>query len=251
MKALLAALIAAVLVYVLYDTWSTKNPILPRTGRLCDYTVAGSVFEDIPSAIKRGIRLLEVHIYSDEQDQPVVATSPQMGGSNVAVDNVSFESVCVDIANDAFPSKDPFILSMVLHTDRTVTINKVAEHLQTIPRKFLISDKNIQAADVSQLANTLLLVSGGTINGTALEPLLNLNWNDAGVRRLTYQQAISPRDPEELKRFTRDGIVLVAPEPQFKTIVGNPGAPFAFGCQWNLFYSDPPGLVQKKVAAST
>ena len=251
MNALLAALLAAVLVYLLYDTWATANPVLPRTGRLCDFTIAGAVFEDIPSVIKRGTRLLEVHIYSDERDQPVVATSPQTGGSDVAVDNVSFESVCIDIANDAFPSKDPFILSMVLHTDRTVTINKVAEHLQTIPRKFLSPDKDIQSVDVAQLANTLILVSGGTVNGTALEPLLNLNWNDVGVRRLTYQQAISPRDPEELKRFTRDGIVLVAPEPQFKTIVGNPGAPLAFGCQWNLFLDGPPGLVQKKVAAST
>ena len=246
MKALLAALLAAVLVYLLYDTWTQKHPVLPRTGRLCDYQVAGSVFQDIPSAIKRGIRLLEVHIYSDERDQPVVATSPQTGGSDVAQENVSFESVCVDIANDAFPSQDPFILSMVLHTDRTVTINKVAEHLQTIPRKFLFPDTNIQSAPMSALANKLILVSGGPVNGTALEPLLNLNWSDAGVRRLTYQQAISPRDPEDLKRFTQDGIVLVAPEPQFKTIVGNPRGPLTFGCQWNLFLDGPPGFVAKE-----
>ena len=171
MKALLAALLAAVLVYLLYDTWTQKNPVLPRSGRLCDYIAAGSVFEDHREAIRRGIRLLEVHIYSDERDQPVVATSPQTGGSNVAVDNVSFESVCVDIANDAFPSKDPFILSMVLHTDRTVTIDKVAEHLLTIPRKFLSSDTNVRTAPLDRLANTLLLVSGGTVNGTALESL--------------------------------------------------------------------------------
>lgn len=246
MKALLAALLAGVLVYLLYDWWSQANPTLPRTGRLCDYRVAGSVFQDIPSAIKRGIRLLEVHIYSDERDQPVVATSPQTGGSDVAVDNVSFESVCVDIANDAFPSKDPFILSMVLHTDRTVTINKVAEHLTTIPRRFLLADTGIQTAPLDSLANKLILVSGGAINGTLLEPLLNLNWSDTGVRRLTYQQAISPRDPSDLKRFTQDGIVLVAPDAQIKTIVGNPRAPLAFGCQWNLFMDGPPGFVAKE-----
>lgn len=246
MKALIAALLAGVLVYLLYDWYTQANPVLPRTGRLCDYTAAGAVFRDIPSVIQRGIRLLEVHIYSDERDQPVVATSPQTGGSDVAVDNVSFESVCIAIANDAFPSKDPFILSMVLHTDRTVTIDKVAEHLLTIPRKFLLADTNIQSAPMAALANKLLLVSGGAVNGTALEPLLNLNWNDAGVRRLTYQQAISPRDPSDLKRFTQDGIVLVAPEPQFKTVVGNPRAPLAFGCQWNFFLEGPPGFVAKE-----
>lgn len=246
MNALFAALLAGLLVYLLYDTWAQTTPTILRTGRLCDYTVAGAVFEDVRSALQRGARLLEVHIYSDERDQPVVATSPQTGGSNVAVDNVSFESVCVDIANDAFPSKDPFILSMVFHTDRTVTIDKVAEHLQTIPRKFLIPDTEIQSAEISHLADKLILVSGGAINGTRLEPLLNLNWNDAGVRRLTYQQAVSPRDPEELKRFTRDGIVLVAPQPEFKTLVGNPRAPLAFGCQWNLFLEGPPGFVAKE-----
>jgi hypothetical protein len=246
MKAMIAALLAGVLVYLLYDWYTQTTPILPRTGRLCDYMAAGSVFQDIPSTIKRGIRVLEVHIYSDERDQPVVATKPQTGGSNVAVDNVSFESVCIAIANDAFPSKDPFILSMVLHTDRTVTLNKVAEHLQTIPRKFLLPDTHIQSAPMAALANKLILVSGGAVNGTALEPLLNLNWNDAGVRRLTYQQAISPRDPSDLKRFTRDGLVLVAPEPQFKTLVGNPRAPLAFGCQWNFFLEGPPGFVAKE-----
>jgi hypothetical protein len=250
MKALLAALLAAVLVYLIYDTWSVKHPVKPRTGRLCDFVAAGSVFGDPAAAIRRGIRLLEVHIYSDERDQPVVATSPQTGGSNVAVDNVSFESVCVDIANDAFPSKDPFILSIVLHTDRTVTIDKVAEHLQTIPRQFLFSETHIQFAPMDALANKLILVSGGAVNGTALEPLLNLNWNDAGVRRLTYQQAISPRDPGDLKRFTQDGIALVAPDPRFKTIVGNPSAPLAFGCQWNLFLDGPPGFVAKESRSS-
>jgi len=250
MKALLAALLAAIAVYLLYDTWTQKHPVSLRTGRLCDFTVAGAVFEDPVDAIKRGVRLLEVHIYSDERDQPVVAMSPQVFGSNIAQDNISFESVCVTIANEAFPSKDPFIHSMVLHTERTVTIDKVAEHLTTIPRKHLIPDTEIQSAEISQLANKLLLVSGGAINGTALESLLNLNWNDAGVRRLTYQQAITPRDPTELKRFTRDGIVLVAPEPQFKTIVGNPRAPLAFGCQWNLFLDGPPGFVAKESRAS-
>jgi hypothetical protein len=246
MNALLPALLAAVLVYLLYDTWTQKHPVAPRRGRLCDFMAAGSVFEDIPSALKRGIRLLEVHIYSDERDQPVVALSPQTGGSNVAIDNVSFESVCVDIANDAFPSDDPFILSMVLHTDRTVTIDKVAEHLTTIPRQFLLQDKHLATAPLAHLKNKLLLVSGGTVNGTALEPLLNFNWSDSTVRRLSYQEAVSPRDPEDLKRFTRSNLVLVAPDPRFKTLVGNPSAPLAFGCQWNFFLSGPPGFVAKE-----
>jgi hypothetical protein len=246
MKWLLAALLAAIFVYLVYDTFLRDKlvPLAPR-GRLCDYTVSGSVYEDIPTAIHRGIRLLEVHVYSDERDQPVVATHPQNSGHDFASENVSFEQVCVDIENDAFPSKDPFILSIVSHTDKSVTLNKVAEHLQTITRSRLFPDKDIQNVQLDQLANKLILVSGGNIHGTALEPLLNLNWSEPGIRRLTYQQALHPRDPKELKQFNEHFITIVAPQPELKTINANPNQPLAYGCQWNFFAREPPGFVAK------
>lgn len=244
MKWLLAAILAAVFVYLIYDTFAEKPSLLKR-GRLCDYTVAGSVYEDIPSALKRGIRLLEVHVYSDERDQPVVSMVPQNSGWDFTDKNVSFEQVCVDIANDAFPSKDPLILSIVPHTDKSVTLNKVAEHLMTIVRRHLTYEKNIQTAPLDSFANKLILISGGSVQGSDLEPLLNLSWTETGTRRLTYQQALHPRDPQELMRFTKDHIVIVAPQPELKTITANPETPLAFGCQWNLFAKGPPGFVAK------
>ena len=248
MKWLLAALLAAFFVYLMYDTFA-ERPMLVRRRRLCDYTVAGSVYEDIPTAIKRGSRLLEVHVYSDERDQPVVSTVPQNSGRDFADNNISFEHVCVEIVNEAFPSKDPFILSIVSHTDKSVTINKVAEHLLTTLRRHLTYEKNIQTAPLDSLANKLILVSGGNIQGTSLEPLLNLSWSDAGVRRLSYQQALHPRDRSELMRFTKDHIVIVAPQPELKTLTANPNTPFAFGCQWNLFATGPSGFVLKSSRA--
>lgn len=152
MKWLLAGLLAAFLVYLLYDEFKGGPLVkIARRKRLCDYYLGGSVFEDIPSAIKRGTRLLEVHVYADERDEPVVATTPQTGGKNFADENVSFEQVCIDIANDAFPSSDPFILSIVAHTEKGYTLNKVAEHLSTITRRHLLDEKDIQdvALDLS------------------------------------------------------------------------------------------------------
>lgn len=245
MKWLLAALLAGFLVYLVYDTFMTGDvPGLVARKRLCDYTVAGSVYEDIPAALARGIRLLEVHVYSDERDQPVVATSPQQGGRDIATDNVTFEQVCVDLVNDAFPSKDPMILSIVPHTSKSVTLNKVAEHLQTILRHHLLDARDIQQAPLDSLANKLIVVSGG-VQGTELEACLNLSWDEDGLRRLSYQQALHPRDPAELRRYARDFLVLVAPEPELKTITANPATPLAFGCQWNLFQHEPPGFVEK------
>jgi hypothetical protein len=248
MKGLFPALLFAFLAYLLYDTFAEKATILSRK-RLCDYTAAGSVYEDVQGALRRGIRLLEVHVYSDERDQPVVSMVPQSTGRDFTDNNVSFEQVCIDIANDAFPSKDPMILSIVPHTDKSVTMNKVAEHLTTITRRHLTDQKSIQTAPIDSLANKLILVSGGPIHGTALEPLLNLSWSDSGLRRMTYQQALHPRDPEDLKRYAENNIVMVAEDPMLKTLTANPNTPLSFGCQWNFFVRDPPGFVVKSSPA--
>lgn len=248
MKGLFPALLFAFLAYLLYDTFAEKATILSRK-RLCDYTAAGSVYEDIQGALRRGIRLLEVHVYSDERDQPVVSMVPQSTGRDFTDNNVSFEQVCIDIANDAFPSKDPMILSIVPHTDKSVTMNKLAEHLTTITRRHLTDQKSIQTAPIDSLANKLILVSGGPIHGTALEPLLNLSWSDSGLRRITYQQALHPRDPEDLKRYAENNIVMVAEDPMLKTLTANPNTPLSFGCQWNFFVRDPPGFVVKSSPA--
>ncbi len=243
MKWLLAAVLAAFLVYLIYDELNDGTPttLVTRRNRLCDYAIAGSVFEDIPAALKRGVRLLEVHVYSDERDEPVVATTAQNSGRTFAYDNVSFEQVCIDIVNDAFPSKDPFILSIASHTDKTVTLNKVAEHLTTITRRHLLDAKDVQDVPLDELANTLLVVASGNVQGSALEPLLNIS----DLRRLTYQQALHPKDPNELQGYNRDNITLVGPEPELKTVTANPATPFALGCQWNLMAKEPLAFTEK------
>jgi hypothetical protein len=245
MKWILVVLLIAFLGYLIYEEVRGENPSLMSRKRLCDYYVAGSVYEDIPTALKKGIRLIELHVYSDEQDQPVVATQPQNGGNDFAEQNVSFEQCCVDIVNDAFPSKDPLIVSIVPHTQKTIIWDRVAEHLKTTVRHHLVEEKDIQTAPLDQLANKLVIVSGGPIQGTQFESLVNLSWSDSGVRRLTYQQALHPRDPEELTKFNRDFITIVGPQPELKSITVNPTQPMRYGCQWNLFQKDPPGFLEK------
>lgn len=245
MKWVIALVLVLFLVYLVYE--EVMPPVEGKRGdrrkRLCDYYASGSVFEDISSAIKRGVRLLELHIYSDEQDQPVVAKSLLNDGYNFAEDNTSFEQACVTILNEAFPSDDPFVLSLVFHTEKTVTLNKVAEHLQTTVRRHLLPDKDIWDAPLSALANKLVLVSGN-VAGTALEPLVNLSWNESGVRRLEYTQAVHPRDPEELTEFNRDFLTIVGPGSDTK-VLANPKTPMKYGCQWNLYSKDPIGFVEK------
>lgn len=245
MKWLLATTLAAFFVYLVYDTlWGRQTLTSVSRGRLCDFTAVGSVYEDIPSALARGVRLLEVHVYSDERDQPVVATTPQQSGYDFATETVSFEQVCVDIANDAFPSKDPLILSIVPQTNKSVTLNKMADYLQTTVRRHLFPARNIQQMPLDSLANKLVIVSGG-VHGTELEPLVNLSWDDSGVRRLTVHQALHSRDPTELRRFNKDFISIVAPEPALPHSDVDPVALAATGCQWRFVTAGPPGFVKK------
>ena len=245
MEWVLALLLAGFLVYLLFvDTPPVST--MPR-GRLCDCIAYGSVYEDVSTALKRGVRLLELHVYSDEQDHPVVATTPLRDGYDFTQDNVSFESCMVDLVNDAFPSKDPMILSIVPHTLKNVTLNEVADILETTVRKHMLPDKDLATARIDDLANKLLLVTGGVIQGTRLEDLANFNWSESTTRRLSYQQALSPRDPQELTKFTRDNIVLVGPDTG--TVNEHPRRPaLAFGCQWNVYGKGTPGFTEKTFA---
>jgi len=236
---MIAVVLAAVLAYLVYQEVKGSPVLTGPRKRLCDYGAAGSVYEDIPSALKRGVRALEVHVYSDEQDKPVVATRPMNSGYDFAAENVTFEKVCVDIANDAFPSKDPLILSIVMHTDKSIVAERVVEHVRTTIHRRLIAGPVPATAPIDALADKVVIVAA---RGSPLDSIVNMSWSDSNVRRLTYQQALHPRDPEELMRFNKDGITLVAQEPELKTINANPNQPLAFGCQWNFYLQDPSGF---------
>lgn len=252
MEWLLAVVLLLVIGYLLADETLGDQPVLVPRKRLCDYYAPGSVFEDIPTALARGVRLLEVHVYSDEQDHPVVALHPQNDGYDYAANNVTFEQVCVLLANDAFPSKDPFILSIVPHTDKTIVLNRVAEHLLTTVRRHLVTTPpSLATVPLDSLRNKLILVSGGTVRGTDLEPLINLSWDESSLRRLTYLQATYSRDREELIRFNRNGITLVAPDAELRTVNEKWDTPMRFGCQWNLYDRTGGGFREKPAALQT
>jgi hypothetical protein len=246
MEGLVVVLLMLFLGYLIYDETLGDVSVQTPRKRLCDYFVAGSAYESVSVALARGVRLLELHIYSDERDEPVVGMKPQAEGVDYAEENVSFESVCVDIANDS--SDEPLIVSLVPHTTKTLTINKVAEHiLTTFRRRLVTTDKPITTLPLDALKGKVVLVSG-SVRGTELEPLVNLSWDGSSLRRLSYQQALHPRDPEDLIRFNRDHITLVAPEAGFKTTGAHPDRPKALGCQWNLFDTEGRGFVEKTLA---
>lgn len=233
---------------------------VPGDLKLCDYYVASSgysvfpantvsdyVSDDIlPLVVKSGARLIELDVYSDEQDQPVVGLKNQKVGYDYSYNSIPLQACCVAIANTAFnPAEtslatDPFLLSIVFHTEKTVTLNATAEILKETLRKYMLPPeysyqrRDLAVEPVCNLKEKLILVSGGNFQGTLLEELVNLSWTTSNLRRLTYMQASQPYDHDELIDFNRQKITMVVPDATSSLKNTNPEILFAYGCQWSL-----------------
>jgi hypothetical protein len=173
--------------------------------RLCDYYVAGGVFEDPKTVIASGRRLLEVHLYADENGKPIVSKTPLNLGYDYTVDYWTFDSVCVDLIQAWESSSDPFILSIVPHTTNNVTLNKAADCLKTTVRRHLVADVD-PSTPVAELKHRLIVVSDN-VRGSELGSLVNMSWSDSNLRRLLYGQAMHPRDQPELVAFNSAFII--------------------------------------------
>lgn len=256
------ALASAIPIFKSYETVTKLAPLgcptTPANMRLCDYYIASSSYSIFPGAkiydyvsdsiiplvVKSGPRLIELDIYADENNKPVVGLKNQKLGTDYAYNTVSFEACCVSIINTAFNSitspvsSDPFILSLVFHTDKTIVYNACAEILKTTCRSHLLDStysyqrKNISVEPVCNLQSKLLIVSGGGIKGTLMEELVNLSWDTSNLRRLTYTQASQTYDHEELINHNRNAITMVVPDIGNDLTNYNPQILFTYGCQW-------------------
>jgi hypothetical protein len=243
-----------------YENVTRLAPLgCPTPYRLCDYYLASSSYSVFPGSqifdyisdsilplvIKAGPRLVELDIYSDDSDKPVVGLKNQKLGFDYAYNTVPFESCCVSISNNAFNSlsspvsSDPFILSLVFHTDKTNVVNAVAEiikstcHGKLLDTEYSFQRKNLAIEPVCNLQNKIVIVSGGSaVKGTLMEELVNLSWDTSNLRRMTYTQASQPHDFEELINYNRNHITMVVPDIDTDLKNNNPQILFTYGCQW-------------------
>jgi hypothetical protein len=243
-----------------YENVTKLAPLgCPTPYRFCDYYIASSSYSVFPGSqifdyisdsilplvFKAGPRLVELDIYSDDADKPVVGLKNQKLGFNYAYNTVPFESCCVSIANNAFNSlsspvsTDPFILSLVFHTDKTNVVNAVAEiikstcHGKLLDTEYSYQRKNLAVEPVCNLMSKIIVVSGGgAIKGTLMEELVNLSWDTSSLRRMTYTQASQPHDFEELINYNRNHITMVVPDIDTDLKNNNPQILFTYGCQW-------------------
>lgn len=256
-----AALSKAKPIYNTYEKVTKLAPLgcpQPKPYRLADFYMASSSYsvfpgsdvydyvsdKILPLAIKAGVRLVELDIYSDTDDKPVVGLKNQKLGIDYAYNTVPFEACCVSVANNAFNSisspvsSDPFVLSLVFHTKKAKTINACAEILKQtcqskmLDRTFSYQRKNLAVEPICDLQGKLIIVSGDEVKGTLMEELVNMSWATSHLRRMTYTQASQPHDQTELINYNRNHITMVVPDIGSDLTNYNPQILFTFGCQW-------------------
>jgi len=254
------ALSAAKPKFTTYDSVMKLAPLgcpQPSEYRLCDYYIASSSYSVFPGAdvydyisdkilpmvIKAGPRLVELDVYSDEQDKPVVGLKNQKLGTDYAYNTVPLEACCISIMNNAFNSincpvsSDPFLLSLVFHTDKSIVINAAAEILKTTFKSNLLDytygyqRKNIVVEPICNLQNKIVIISGGNVKGTLMEELINISWSTSHLRRMTYTQASQPHDADELVNYNRNHITMVVPDVGEDLKNNNPQILLTYGCQ--------------------
>lgn len=229
----------------------------PTNYRLADYYIASSSYSVFPGdevydyisdsilplIIKAGSRLVELDVYADENNKPVVGLKNQKLGVDYAYNTVPFEACCVSIINNAFNtisspvSSDPFMLSLVFHTEKTGVINACAEILKTTCRSHMLDEayayqrKNLAVEPICNLQNKLVIISGGNVKGTMMDELVNLSWSTSHLRRMTYSQASQPHDAEELINYNRNHLTMVVPDIGEDLKNYNPQILFTYGCQ--------------------
>ena len=222
-------------------------PEVVERKRLCDYYATGGVYEDVRDVISSGRRLLEVHLYADENGKPIVAKKPLNLSYDYAYEYWTFDSVCVDLIQAWERTEEPFILSIVPHSTNNVTLNQAADCLKTTVRRHLV--KGVEpSTSLDDLKNRLILVSDN-VQGSELGELINLSWSESKLRRILYAQAMHPRDWSELVDYNRNAITIVVPDDTFGKPTLDPRLASANGCQWLLFDSmkSSKGFVEKPV----
>ena len=242
-----------------YEQVTKLSPLgCPTNYRFCDYYMAASSYsvfpgkkvydyisdEILPLVIKAGARLVELDIYADEHDNPVVGLKNEKIGVDYASNSVPFQACCVSIINNAFNTitspvaSDPFVLSLVFHTDKTPVINACSQILKDtcksrlLDTKYGYQRKNIATEPICNFQNKLIIVSGGNFQGTLMDELVNLSWSSSNLRRLTYSQASQAHDSEELINFNREHITMVVPDVGEDLVNFNPQILLTYGCQW-------------------
>lgn len=258
------AITTATPVFKAYETVTQLAPLgcptTPIQFRLCDYYLASSAYSlfpgskvydyisdsVIPLLVKAGPRLVELDVYADMNNKAVVGLKNQKLGTDYAYNTVSLEACCVSIVNNAFNSvacpvsSDPFILSLVFHTDKTDVINACAQILKETFSGYLLDSaysyqrKNLAVEPVCNLQKKIIVISGAETSGTLMEELVNMSWAKSNLRRLTYTQASQTHDSEELINNNRNNITMVVPDIGSDLVNVNPQILLTYGCQWNL-----------------
>ena len=86
--------LVGILGYTLWNEVSSREedePIISTRSHIRDYYLTGGVYEEVKDVISSGRRLLEIHLYADENGKPIVAKKPLNLSYDYAYDYWTFD----------------------------------------------------------------------------------------------------------------------------------------------------------------
>jgi hypothetical protein len=162
----------------------------------------------------------------------------------LSYNTIPLEECCVAVANTAFAddttgAKNPFILSLNIHTESSTSMTDCAEILKTTLRKFMLPSeysygrRDLAIEPVCNLMGKLVIISGTNTKRTAMDELVNMAWGTSSLRRVTHKEASQTYEPIGDIDFNRRKITLVVPDEDTTDLKNkSPELPFTYGCQW-------------------
>jgi hypothetical protein len=239
------------------EGFGSGSPIgCPNDYALCDYYMASSalsmyagksvydyVYSDsIVKVIKAGVRLVDLHVYIVDK-KPVVGYGSK-NNQMLSYNTIPLEECCVAVANTAFADdtvggKNPFVLSLNIHTESSTSMTDCAEILKTTLRKFMLSSeysygrRDIAIEPVCNLMGKLVIISGTNTKRTAMDELVNMAWGTSSLRRVTHTEAAQSYEPGGDIDYNRRKITMVVPDEDATDLKNrSPELAFTYGCQW-------------------
>jgi len=229
----------------------------PNDFTLCDYHMASSSMSvyagksaydyiystSLTKVILGGARLVDLHVYKVDK-KPVVGYADSKTNKMYSYNTIPFEECCLAIANTAFAadttgSKNPFVLSLMFHTDSNTTMTDCAEVLKTTLRKFMLpseysySRKDLAVEPVCNLMGKLIVVSGKQTKGNGMEEMVNMTWGTGSLRRVSFTEATQTYDAQGDTDYNRRKITMVVPDDDATDLTNKKAELcFAYGCQW-------------------
>lgn len=219
--------------------------------QMMDYTSE----EIVLSVLQSGARYLEFNIFNSQFGKdaiPVVSNGYKTGEYQLTFNNITFESCCKIIKDNAFKQKvddtgvpnhnDPLFIGLNLNTNNNIYCLDVMANIiidyfrdKLLEHEYSFQQNNIADIKLKDMKQKIIIFSSSGFEGSNMEELVNASWDHKMMQRIHHSELMLPGfNRQKLIDFNKKGITIVVPhiEGDFYTENYDTNPAFKAGCQF-------------------